>query len=134
MKKIILFILVLISFQIALGQKTEKDKVICPVCIKLELKSRVYIASSSTTLIPSIDYYDEEGNYHYEITNRINITYYACAQGHKFTGRYTFGYPMIEQFTVTDSTTDGFDVERYKRHKESFLILESIHKKTLRQE
>jgi len=55
----------------------------CPECQKLELKSCVYIESTQTTLMAGTQYYDEEGNYHYNDPNRIT-TFYRCSKGHRW--------------------------------------------------
>ena len=56
----------------------------CPECQKQGLKSKVYVGSSTTTLLAFQPYYDEEGNYHYDDPNTI-YTSYSCSNGHSWT-------------------------------------------------
>ncbi|GAH86400.1 unnamed protein product [marine sediment metagenome] len=55
----------------------------CPECEKNGLKSKVYVGTSSTTLLASYPYYDEEGNYHCDDPNTIT-TSYSCSNGHSW--------------------------------------------------
>lgn len=56
---------------------------ICSECLKLGLKSRVYVGRGTTTLIYSAPFYDEDGKYHNHNPN-INTTEYSCSNGHKW--------------------------------------------------
>lgn len=59
------------------------SKKFCPECKKKGLKSKVYIGSMTSTLMAGSQYYDEEGNYHYNDPNHTT-TYYSCSNGHKW--------------------------------------------------
>lgn len=53
----------------------------CPACIEKELKSRVYVGMSTSTLMYCTPYYDEDGEYHSHDSN-THATNYSCSNGH----------------------------------------------------
>jgi len=73
---------------------------ICPVCTKKRLKSKVYPGISLTTLMYFPPFYDEEGKFHDHDNNRIT-TNYACSNGHQWTEKITrscwCGWPEKEK-------------------------------------
>ena len=79
----------------------------CPICKRLELKSKVYVGTACTrTLMAGIDrsYYDEEGNFHYDYKDPNYTTCGAkCTLEHHFQVLYyqnstkvRFGRKMLE--------------------------------------
>ena len=58
-------------------------KVICAECKKMDWKSRVYSEGGSRTLMATIEYWDEDGNYHYSDPNTTSIQY-RCTNGHSW--------------------------------------------------
>ncbi len=56
---------------------------ICPECKKQNLKSIVYPGYSTTTLMYSQPFYDENGKYHHHDLNK-STTSYSCSYGHKW--------------------------------------------------
>lgn len=65
-------------------------RMVCQVCITEGKKSTVNILSSSTTLMNSVSYYDEDGVLHTHDMN-TTTTDYICSNGHKFTNKTTGG-------------------------------------------
>ena len=56
---------------------------ICPVCEKMGLKSKVFSNGSSVTLMGYSPYYDEDGQFHNHDPNRITMDYH-CSNDHVF--------------------------------------------------
>ena len=73
---------------------------ICPECKRQGLKSRVYVGTSSVTLMYSAPFYDEEGKYHDHDPN-TRTTSYSCSNGHKWVesscGSCWCGWPKEEK-------------------------------------
>ena len=61
-------------------------KIICPECVKLGCKSKVFIVSKDTEPLYNNGYYNEEGDYCYSSTAIYgsNWVYYQCSNGHKW--------------------------------------------------
>lgn len=55
----------------------------CPECAANGQTSKVYVGHSTATLMASVPFYDEDGNYHHNDPN-IYTTRYSCSNGHKF--------------------------------------------------
>lgn len=53
----------------------------CERCVEFGLKSTIRIGPSSTTLMGSSPFYDEDGHYHDHDPNTTR-TEYVCSQGH----------------------------------------------------
>jgi len=78
---------------------------ICPKCKELGLKSKVFVGMSTSTLMyfaPYYDYYDEDGNYHYDDPN-IHTTGYSCSNGHKFRTETQYGKTKIIILEMPDT-------------------------------
>ena len=75
----------------------------CPKCEELGIKSKVYVGMSTSTLMYSAPYYDEDGNYHYDDPN-IHETEYRCSNGHKFIGTTQHGKTTIK---ILDNETES---------------------------
>ena len=60
-----------------------ESKKFCPECQKLGLKSVVTVCGGMSTLLAVNEYYDEEGNYHYNDPNST-MANYRCSNGHKW--------------------------------------------------
>ena len=56
----------------------------CPECIKEDKRSRVYIGGSTTTLMSTNSFYDENGDGHLHDPN-TTLTEYRCNRGHHWT-------------------------------------------------
>lgn len=56
---------------------------LCPNCSK-DIKSKVTLGQSTSTLNYNEPFYDEEGKYHLHDTNRRDQEY-SCSHGHKGT-------------------------------------------------
>ncbi len=56
----------------------------CPICEKNKMKSCVYVGTTTSTLLYTPPYYDEEGNLHPNDPNTYT-TNYSCSKGHKWT-------------------------------------------------
>jgi hypothetical protein len=67
------------------------------------MKSRVYMGTSSTTLVYNPIWYDEDGNMQYQDTN-TTTTNYSCSKGHEWIESYHMGESKI---TVTKDTEGG---------------------------
>jgi hypothetical protein len=59
------------------------NKVFCPKCKELGLKSRVYPGAAMSTLLASTPYYDENVKYHNNDPN-THTKSYSCNNGHKW--------------------------------------------------
>lgn len=57
---------------------------VCPVCKKAGLKSKVFEGDMGTTLLAGSSFYDEEGNHHRHNPNTYT-TCYSCSNGHNWT-------------------------------------------------
>lgn len=69
-------------------EKWAQRKMLCPKCQQEGLKSRVYVGiehvlSCSPRCAP---HYDEEGNYHYHCTYKVEQSF-SCSEGHVFMER-----------------------------------------------
>lgn len=53
----------------------------CPRCIEESQKSKVYVGISTSTLLHSPPFYDEEGRFHYHDPN-TTTTHYSCSNDH----------------------------------------------------
>lgn len=62
------------------------EVVICPLCRKAELKSRVYALPRTSFCMAWEPYYDEEGRFHMHDPN-ISVEPYRCSLGHRFNVR-----------------------------------------------
>lgn len=60
----------------------------CPECNKAGQKSKVNVDGATSTLLTTQQYYDKEGNYHFEDPNTTTINY-TCSRGHKFSNSST---------------------------------------------
>jgi len=56
----------------------------CPQCQQEGKKSIITIGFSTTTLMSTHAYYDEDGKYHFHNPN-ITTTEYSCSNGHEWT-------------------------------------------------
>lgn len=56
----------------------------CPECIKEGKKSSINIGPRFSTSMNIIEYYDENGYYHFENPNIIT-THFSCSNGHNWT-------------------------------------------------
>jgi len=79
------------------------NRTFCPVCQEKGMKSRVYMGTSSTTLVYNPIWYDEDGNMQYQDTN-TTTTNYSCSKGHEWIESYHMGESKI---TVTKDTEGG---------------------------
>ena len=66
------------------------EKMKCPECLKDGGRSRVYVDGSSTTLMGTHFYYDEDGDFHHDDPN-ITTTVYHCSEGHAWRSRMRDG-------------------------------------------
>jgi hypothetical protein len=73
----------------------------CPTCVEEGKKSKVYIGETTSTLIMAYEYYDEDGNYHYDDPN-IRETRYWCSNRHEWTVRRQRGKIIDETTTSKD--------------------------------
>lgn len=64
----------------------------CPYCEVQDKKSTVSVVGNSTTLMHTIPYYDEVGQYHYHDSNRYTI-FLKCSNGHEWSDINTSGCP-----------------------------------------
>jgi len=55
----------------------------CPECEELGLRSSIFTGITITTLMNISEYWDEDGNYHYDDPNQ-STTEYSCSQGHNW--------------------------------------------------
>ncbi len=67
----------------------------CPVCIEKDLKSRVSIGMSLSTLMYCAPYYDEDGKYHSHDSN-THTTNYSCSHGHTWSESSTGTCPSCD--------------------------------------
>ncbi len=67
---------------VALAQAAEFEGK-CPQCVKESKKSVVTVLGSTSTLLATHQYYDKDGNYHFNDPNHL-WTSYKCSYGHKF--------------------------------------------------
>jgi len=80
---------------------------ICPECKELKQKSTVTVGAQTTTLMAIRQYYDEEGNFHYEDPN-IHSTTYHCSEGHIFNERELETKPsLLNGNDAREVTTKG---------------------------
>lgn len=56
---------------------------ICPSCKEQGMVSKVYVEGCTSTLLSTIKYYDEKGEFHYEDPNRTTCAF-TCSNGHHF--------------------------------------------------
>lgn len=61
-----------------------QDRVICPVCDSLGVKSIVWPGISYTTLLYAQPWYDSTGVYHQPADPNITRTEYECSRLHRF--------------------------------------------------
>ena len=75
------------------------NKVFCPQCQELGLKSCVYVGTQTATLLAAIPYYDEDGNFHYQDPNTYT-TSYSCSNGHTWaeSKKYSGQKIIIEKY------------------------------------
>lgn len=59
------------------------SQVLCPVCVKKDLKSTMWVGMTFCTLLAWDQYYDKKGVYHSDDPNICDTSYY-CSQGHKW--------------------------------------------------
>lgn len=55
----------------------------CPLCVAGNQISRVYIGPSTTTLMTTMEYFDEQGTYHLHDPNTISREF-SCSNGHRW--------------------------------------------------
>ena len=65
----------------------------CEECIKLKKRSKVFEKGGSSTLINTISFYDEKGQYHNH-DNNIYTTNYECSNGHSFSTHIKYSCPF----------------------------------------
>ena len=56
----------------------------CPECVRLGQRSILHIGATTTTLLATSRYYDEDGVYH-ENNPNTRGTEYWCSAGHRWT-------------------------------------------------
>jgi len=57
----------------------------CIQCIKEGKKSKVFIGTTTSTLVYAQPYYDEDGNFVQPPDPNTHTTEYSCSNGHKWT-------------------------------------------------
>ena len=61
----------------------------CPECLKLGIKSRVYVGDFKVSKGHIMDYFDEDGFYHIHDTS-ATTTDYACSSSHSWSETKVF--------------------------------------------
>ena len=61
----------------------NQEKLICPKCKELGMKSMVTGGGGARTMMYCAPYYDEDGNYHNHDRNSTGYSY-RCSNGHVF--------------------------------------------------
>ena len=59
----------------------------CPRCQDLKMKSTIFHMGSSSTLMASYPYWDEEGEHHNHDMNWTTSSY-RCSRGHEWSEKY----------------------------------------------
>lgn len=65
----------------------------CPICLRLGLRSRIYVPSmvSRTAMLGSTAYYDEDGIFVPAVDPNITTSQWSCSRGHKWTEKEQYG-------------------------------------------
>jgi hypothetical protein len=76
----------------------------CPVCEEMDLKSKVFPGTQTTTLAMGESYYDEDGEWHDHDPNRTTRSFW-CSQNHGWsTSSYrkcpSCDYQLKEKITI----------------------------------